>query len=145
MDLKLTWNAEKMLADISLAGADLATDEGLETAVLISLFTDRRAEDDDDLPGDPQDKRGWWADAFQEDKIGSRLWLLSRAKSTTEVLIKAREYAEEALAWMIADGVARAVKATAEKSEDMLALKVEIHRPDGKAQQYRFEAFWEGA
>jgi len=52
----------------------------LARAVIISLFTWRRANPDDVLPaGD--DRQGWFGDTFAEvrgDRIGSRLWLLSR-------------------------------------------------------------------
>jgi phage gp46-like protein len=126
----------------------LAEDDGLETAVAISLFTDRRAEPDDALPaGD--DRRGWWGDALAEvegDRIGSRLWLLSREKQLVRVLPKAREYALEALQWLIEDGVALAVDVAAEiVAPGALGLLVEIRRPAGAPVKYRFERFWNPA
>lgn len=126
----------------------LAEDDGLETAVIISLFTDRRAEPDDELPaGD--DRRGWWGDALAEvpgDRIGSRLWLLSREKQLSRVLPKAREYALEALQWLVEDGVALAVDVTAEiAGPGILGLLVEIRRPGAGPVKYRFERFWNTA
>jgi phage gp46-like protein len=44
--------------DVRLDGGDLSTDDGLETAVLLSLITDRRAEADDVLPDGGTDRRG---------------------------------------------------------------------------------------
>jgi len=127
----------------------LEEDDGLETAVVISLFTDRRANRGDAVPGDPNDRRGWWGDSFADvagDRIGSRLWLLSREKQMPSVLARALEYAAEALQWLIDDGIARAVNVTAEVvSQGVLGLGVEIVRSGKPAAQYRFETFWKGA
>jgi phage gp46-like protein len=62
------------------------------------------------------------------------------------VLARAREYAREALEWMIEDGVARAVNVTAEiVSNGVLGLGIEIVRSDKPVARYRFESFWKGA
>jgi phage gp46-like protein len=145
-DIRTFWQDGAGLWQVSSPG--LAEDSGLETAIIISLFTDRRAEPDDVLPDNSGDLRGWWADAYPAvdgDLIGSRLWLLSREKQLPEVLGKAKEYAEEALAWMIEDGVADSVVATAVKVRDgLLGLTVQIFRPTGTPARFRFELFWEG-
>lgn len=145
MDAKLVW--KEMGADLSLENLDLVRDSGLQTAVVLSLFCDRRAEDDDALPDNTGDRRGWWADAYAGvlgDKFGSRLWLLSREKQLPSVLERAREYAEEALAWMIEDGVAQSVKVTAwVVRQGVLGLLVEIVRPDASRVEYRFNSLWE--
>ncbi len=147
-DIRTIYTPEKMTFDWAIAGAGLEEDDGLETAVLLSLFTDRRAAEDDPLPGAQDDRRGWWADQYLDnegDKIGSRLWLIAREKQTTGVLVRAQEYAEEALAWLVQDGLARSVAATAEiVRAGVLGLTVEIARADGRASRYRFETFWRG-
>lgn len=131
--------------DYRVTGAQLEGDAGLETAVVISLFTDRRANADDALPGD-DDRRGWWGDAWpvtERDLIGSRLWLLSREKQLPEVVRRAREYAEEALAWLVEDGIARRVSVEAAVVRNgVLGLGVAIERPDGSALQYRYDYLW---
>jgi phage gp46-like protein len=123
---------------------DYAQDD-LIRAVLNSLFSWARAEDDDELPG--ISKFGFWADTYADeegDKFGSRLWLLSRAKMTDENLAKAEEYAEEALQWMIDDGVATEIHATAERGdENRMNLLVEIVRPDKADLNARFMNVWE--
>lgn len=76
---------------------DLQGDDGLMTAVIISLFTDARAHDDDPLPdervGVSSDRRGWWGDCLPDaqgeqtlESIGSRLWLLWREKDLDSVV-----------------------------------------------------------
>jgi len=121
--------------DISLDRGDLTTHSGLENAVILSLFTDLRVDDDELLDGD--DKRGWWSRIF-----GSRLWLLERATTTKETLDRAEYYSTEALQWLIDDGVASAVAAHAEWSRDgVMLLVIEIVKPNGTA-TFKFEDIW---
>ena len=148
MDAKLTFDIATLAGDLSLDGPDLATDTGLETAVLISLFTDRRAEADDALPGGADsDRRGWWGDALpmiEGHRIGSRLWLLGREKVTTETLRRAEEYGREALAWLLDLGIASRIETLAEAQESRLALRITIHRPQGDALSWAYDNLWEG-
>lgn len=128
--------------------ADLKTDEGLRTAVLLSLFLDRQADTDDPLPGATDDRRGFWADEFADtpgDKCGSKLWLLARAKSEPGITARAEAYAREALAWLVSDGVALSVEVTAEIQINpyrTLALNVRVQRPDRDPAEFRFGALW---
>lgn len=119
--------------------------DDLPRAVLISLFSWRRAEPDDDLPGNQ--KYGWWGDTYSvvtNDRIGSRLWLLSRAKLTSETVLKAKEYAEQALQWLIDDGVVAQVTVQAERQGlSMLALGVVIVRGDKTKLNIRFANVWD--
>jgi phage gp46-like protein len=119
-----------------LGSNDLAGDDGLETAVMLSLFTDARADGE----------RGWWGDAYaavEGDAIGSTLWQLARGKHTPQALNQARAAAEAALAWLVEDGVAERVMVTVETPRaDVLGLVVEIHRPHDPPVRYRFEDFW---
>lgn len=149
-DIKLAYKSigdELGFFDIDQSGAGLLMDEGLESAVIVSLFTDRRAEDDDELPGNTDDRRGWWGDnqsVVDNDRIGSRLWLLSREKQTAAVLSRAREYAAEALQWLIDDGVASEVNVSAEYvRRGVLGLGIEIVKPDKSTLEYRFEHLWD--
>ena len=134
-------------ADFALDQLGLVEDAGLDTAVILSLFVDRRANDDDVLPGDPSDKRGWWADAFPvapNDRVGSRLWLLSREKQLQSVLNRAQEYAQEALQWMLDDGVANSVVCNAQIIRNgLLGLSIAITPPGvNTPNYYKFEVLW---
>lgn len=122
----------------------------LSSAVIISLFTDKRAPEG--WRPDVVDRRGWWGDAFAPDgerpeEIGSHLWLLRNEVATAEIPELARAYAEEALAWMIRDEVAARVDVTSgliEQPRRGVWLAVEIFGRDG-AQRYsrRFERLWQ--
>ena len=146
-DIRTLWS--DLGGDWRLAGASLDDDDGLETAVILSLFTDRLAD-----PGDTglatTARRGWWGDAYAEsagDLIGSRLWLLAREKRTPVVLSRAELYAREALQWLVDDGVASSVTVQAQSQGqlgEVLALTVAITRSTKPVVQFRFESFWKG-
>ncbi len=162
-DLALVWNADAMAADLLLANGQLATDDGMRTAILISLFSDARAADDETLPEQGGDRRGWWGDSYARDlrpdagtardvnRIGSLLWLLSRSKITARVLVQAKQACEEALAWLVRDGIASAVRVvieaqvrTGQQTPDLMAIAVEIDRPGGPNRQ-RHDFTWEAS
>lgn len=144
-DLSLRWGAGG--ADLVLEGADLALDDGLETAILISLFTDRRTDDPESVPSGDGDARGWWGDAVpvtEGDLIGSRLWLLSREKQGPSVLRRAEEYAREALQWLIEDRIADKIVVVADSPQPgWWTLEVIVHRPRGERMSYRFHRTWD--
>jgi phage gp46-like protein len=148
MTIRIAWDNDTGEGDLVLQSfGGLETDSGLATAILISLFTDRRADDTDELPGDADDRRGWWGDSVAEvpgDQIGSKLWLLERSKITTDSVRLARQYGEEALAWLIADGVAAAVLVETERDPDeqRINMKASVRRPKDIAGRWSF--VWEG-
>lgn len=130
-----------------LAGFDLERDDGLETAVIISLFTDRRATSEQipvEMPRD--DLRGYWGDignATPSDQTGSLLWLLAREKQLPQILGRAQQYCRDALAWMIEDLVATRIEVTAEFiAQGWMLISVEIFRPNGSLVRYRFNYEW---
>lgn len=121
----------------------------LVRAVVVSLFTWRRANPDDDLPSGPDHlgRMGWWGDSFAavpNDRIGSRLWLLSRAKLLPDTAARAKEYAQEALQWLVDDGVAARVEVQAERQgQSTLAIGVRIYKSDGTVPfDVRFTDVW---
>ncbi|MCY1532985.1 Phage protein GP46 [compost metagenome] len=133
--------------DLAFDGNDLQLDDGLSTAILISLFSDRRARIDDTLPGATTDRRGWWADAYAQipgDQIGSRLWLLGREKELAEPMRRAKEYVQEALAWLIADGIAVRVDVVPTvPRRGVLNLAITVQRADGSRENHQFDVLWE--
>lgn len=140
-DLKLTWNGWG--ADATVEGHDLVFEDGMATAVILSLFLDARARADDALPDGGTDRRGFWADtvppAAERDRTGSRLWLLSREKTLPEVLRRAHDYAAEALRWLVDDGVASRVDVSAAMPRlGLLSLAVNITLVNGESSTYAF-------
>lgn len=87
-------------------------------AVVISLFTWRRAATDD--PVDDDERFGWWGDSYPtiaDDRIGSRLWLLRRVKLTADTQRDAEFYAREPLQWLLDDGQVLEVDVITERAD----------------------------
>ena len=117
---------EQGLFDLPVRKGDLVGDDSLGTEIMVSLFTDVRAEKDE-LPQEYRDLRGWWADALlsmqgDEQGIGSKLWLLRRQKQLQAVLVRAEAYARSALQWLMDEGLAE------NPVQGVLSLKVSITR-----------------
>lgn len=153
MDLKLSLipgpPGQPPTFDLSIKNGDLELDDGLETALILSLFTDRRARADDPLPDPGGDLRGWWGDTYLPitgDLIGSRLWLLHRERDLKNVPNRAQLYDEEAVQWLLDDGVVERIECAAERlAPGVLFHSVTVYRPGQTARQYQFDAFWGGA
>jgi phage gp46-like protein len=132
----------------------LELDDSLCTAVVLSLFCDRRAGADVVLPVNQTDRRGWCGDEFfgsadadvprdTVDQWGSHLWLCYITKTTVDVLERARFAAWEALQWMVRAGVAERVDVDAVwtgPAEDRLALRPQVWQ--GGSAQPVYDVLW---
>ena len=103
---------ENGLLDFDLGATGIRQDLTLETAYLLSILTDRRADVDDELPFPeepgllPPDRRGYVGDILDEKGrlIGSKLWLLSREITSEKTRRRAERYVRESVQWAIDDG-----------------------------------------
>lgn len=141
------------MIDLAYGSLGLLNEDTFETAIYISLLTDRRANPDDELPAGsgagvvPSDRRGWAGDALADvanDRIGSRLWLLHRRKTTEETRLDAIFYAKEALEWMIDDGHATEVLVDAQWADQQhiagrLDIAVSVTLINGDIVTYNIE------
>lgn len=89
---------------------DFITDDGLETAVLMSLLLDKRANAEE--APQPVRRSGYWGYEVN-DMDFSKLWLLY-GRLTTDLLNKSIEYANNCLQWLIDDGYATAINTESE-------------------------------
>jgi len=134
--------------DLVIENDDLLGDEGLMTAVTVSLFTDRVARTDDPLPeylpGHFSDRRGWWGDLIRENgrsrPIGSRLWLLFREKELAETVRRADDYTQECLAWLPLQGGAFEAQAFDDRP-GRLRVEIEAKGPGQAQRSWRWTAF----
>lgn len=145
-DIRIIWDNELTVGDIRFLDGDLVRENALTTAVLMSLFTDRFDSNEENREDD--EKRGWWGDNLSEegDVIGSRLWLLERAKATTDTVVLVKAYILEALQWMIDDELAVSIEVTAERhgnpNGDRLFVLVVIRKQSGAAEALKWDDFW---
>lgn len=154
MDIGLTQIDGIFDLDISLENGAVILDDGLYTAVLLSLFSQARARTEDILPFETDSifaRRGWWGEQFlllDSGFFGSRLWLNAREKTTIAALERMQENALDSLQWLTNEGIAKEVIVVVEREpardvEDA-SLLVTITRPDGTVVDFRFSDLWEG-
>jgi len=132
-DIRMVFDAQVGYGDLVEKDHDLERDPGLETAVIVSLFSNRRAEEGDALPDQDSSREGWWADSLEgAEPHGSKLWLLGREKIVpARLLPRAQQYVKEALQWMIDDGAASEINVTATRySRDTIRIAIEVVRPE---------------
>lgn len=122
------------LFDLEVANGDLKISQGLESPLLVSLFSDRRAFEDE--VADPERRRGWIGDDLLpavDDRFGSGLWLYEQARLTPDIQQSVRYEAESALRWLTEDNIV--ATATAQISSDparrRMTLDVTLGLPTG--------------
>ncbi|NOG69821.1 phage GP46 family protein [Roseicella sp. DB1501] len=146
MDIGIKWDAATGMGDWAATVGDLVTASSIESAVFVSLFSDRRAPDDYRPNDGTNDPRGWWGSSFADRQLGSRLWTLDRAKKVgqTPLLLQARDYCKEALAWMIEDGIAAKIDVrTSWINATAIGIRITITEPTGTVlHPFQFSWAW---
>lgn len=131
-------------APISVSSGDLQTGNDLETAVLLSLFTDRRASPD--FKPTDGNRRGHWSDSYSGFEIGSRLWQLARAKKTdaNASLKTAKGYCVEALQWLLDEKIASSLEVnTSWFTPTTMGIQIIITQPKSPPQTFRYGWAWQ--
>lgn len=142
MTIALIWHTTN--ANIELDSAGIKTDDSWLTLIIIMLFSDRRALEDDALPDRTSNRRGWPGDSYFPYPIGSRLWLLSREKIVPRVLYDAKDYAIEALEPLISEGYASDVSVEVSVwNGDWMRFDINIYKPDGSSMSYAVSKRWD--
>lgn len=103
--------------DLTLAQGSLAQDDGLRTAIFLSLFTDAPSAD----------YAGWWGNGIESgDVMGSTLWTLQRVGRSNELLRQAEDAAMLALRWLVEDGRVKQIDVVASWVEVALVLNIRV-------------------
>lgn len=143
-DIQVVWSNEWTIGDWALAEGDLETGQDLETACLVSLFSDLLATPDFTPTDGTTDRRGWWANYYLSSPIGSNLWQLARAKKTRDTLGLAQRWTQNALQWLIDDGLAASVLVNTQwVTPVMLGIAVAITRPNGAETRFMYTWAWD--
>lgn len=145
------WKIEDDPSVVGFGG--LAAGRALETAIILSLFTWKRATSYELAAYGYTDPKGWWGDAVDlepdnaETELGSKLWLLLRGTLSAKTAQTAADFANEALAPLVKQGaVARFdVTANADVTNSRLELYVKAYSETGeKVYDQRFSRLWSG-
>lgn len=132
--------------DLAVVNNDLATDDGLQTAIFLSLFCNARADDDDELPAGITDRGGWWGDRIETDatdSTGSTLWLFAREKLTEQTASRIREACATALKWLTGDGVAQSVDVQTEiAAGGLLKIQIDVTKPNIAPVRFTYNYNW---
>ena len=143
MTAKIAWKDAEGI-DIEITNGAVQQDDGLASLVYLSLFTDARANDSDEIPDGTTDRRGWPGDSYVATEWGSRLWLLEREKLTNEVRCRAVDYATEALNKLKSAGYIKAVSVTGTIPQlNTLVLTIELTKPNGSTLSLTVSRRWE--
>lgn len=115
MDYKLAQGKEGW--DLVKGEYDLKLEDGLYSAIIVSLFTEP----------------GWWGNAYLErkgDAYGCKLSEACRASLGQATLQRLEDECMRALSWMVQDGIARNVAVSARKKGDNVSLTITVdNRP----------------
>lgn len=149
-DIRISFDQYAQYADLILADRDVDRDGGFETAVLITLLTDKRADEEDSLPDDGGYKGGWWGDSVPvvpDYRMGTKLWLLQRSKTTTDIPARAEEYLKEGFQWLIDDGIVESFEVSAERLDvgvsSILSLSLSFKKSSEQTVSYKFYFNWQ--
>jgi phage gp46-like protein len=105
--------------DVTFTNGDLTSTNNLDTAVLMSLYTDVRASNSE-VP-EIQRRRGWWGNIvsnYPDYQIGSKLWLLYQARLNQDTLNLVKTYIYNCLSWMIDDGFITGINVATEATSN---------------------------
>lgn len=143
-DIRLTYDNTTGMCDWVLADGDLDTSNDLETAVLLSLFTDAQAPDGTVPPDGSTDLRGCWIDGMEGASFGSLLWTIESAKKIGNgLLTHAQTICQQALQWMVDDGIVGAVSVTTSwLNATTLNIGISLTMPDGTNQSFQYAWAW---
>ncbi len=120
---KLTLVNEKYDIDFDDNG-DFTQENGLETAIMMSLFLNERASADE-VP-QPIKRGGYWGYEVNGMTF-SKIWLIS-GRRTTEKLNQIIEYAKASLQWLVDESYATDIECEAEFITDGISLTVTISK-----------------
>lgn len=141
-DLLITSNNRIM--DISIAeNGDIATTDGFDTAILMSIFVDARA-DISEVPI-PENRRGWWGDLVSDipdESTGSKIWLYYQARLTTIIANKLEDELYNCLLWFVKDNYLESITTSVSIIDDAVVLNFGLKRNNSETES-RSYTLWQ--
>lgn len=136
-DILLKYHQKEGFFDIETGETDLSTVDGLETTVVVLLFTDARAAPEEVRAVDK--RRGWVGNILRSRELGGMLWLVSQAKNTREIRNRIINWAENSLQPLVDENLATSVVATADvQGVRGILLSIRIEVIEGETRDFEF-------
>ena len=110
VDLSVERDADGIY-DLVIEDGDFKKTGGMDSAIFISLFTDRRAHVDE--VSDPMKRRGWSGTQFtnnREGNKGSGLWLYEQRRLDQDTVEGVKIESYQALYWTINDQIVKDIQ-----------------------------------
>lgn len=142
-DFKLVQGSDGRF-DIAIENGDIANEDGFDTAIYVSLFTDARAPESKVIR--PENRRGWIGNLVspvEGRELGGLIWLAEQRRLNQGTLNEIIDYARQALDWFVEDEIAKSVEVTGEiVPQSGIVLTINITAPDGNTESY-YIPLWE--
>lgn len=139
LDIKLVQQPD-LSYDLEFENGDFIIDDGLETALVVSILSDRRA--DNSQVSQRELRRGWIGDlvtTLPGFKLGSHIWLSEQARITQETLTTIQDSAEKSLDWMFSAELITEVEARASiTTKSSILLLITVTSPNGSVSTKAF-------
>lgn len=119
---------------------DLETRDFFDTAIVVSLFGDRRANESE--VAESSRRRGWIGNEQTPGvEMGSKLWLFEQTRLTRTTMNQIEDAARAALQWLVDDGLAVAITEVRAVPTGVgsLALDLTIERSPSVVERRYFE------
>lgn len=140
IDIKMPYDEDKEYYDLTFTDkGDLQRDESFDTSINCALLTDGRADNSEVKHIEKQ--RGTIVDIFTEKRNGSKLWLLEQARANLDAKNRARDYAKNALNYLIEKGYVKDIEITSKLTQNGISLTIIFKRLDGVFDKYRYDAW----
>lgn len=99
--------------DIVIEDGDFANEDGFDTNIWVSLFSDARANESQVIV--PENRRGWLGNLVSEvpeRQLGGYLWLAEQRRLNQSTLNEITDYIRKSLEWMIVDEICLKIEVT---------------------------------
>lgn len=123
---------------------DIETDAFLDTALLMSLFCEKRASERE--VRQPERRRGWIGNESTPGfEIGSKIWLYEQAKITKSTLNGIKTAAENGLNWLLDEGILPEFEvSTSLDSNANIVLQISLFRTTSRVDN-KFYTLWDNS
>lgn len=139
-DAVLTINPTHGVYDFNIDSmGDIETSNSFATAILYSLYGERRASREEVVS--PERRRGWIGNDDYEN--GSKIWLLEQSRITRNTLNRLEDEAAKSLQWLVTDGKAVSIdEVSASLNNGRVLLNITVRVSKDQVDQRSF-IMWE--